>query len=842
MKTLHLVDTFSLLFKFYYPLRDLHTSKGFNTAWLNAFVRILQRLYNFKADGLIFALESGSNHRKDLHQEYKANRQAPPHLDTQLPIIFEWIERMGLCALSVAGYESDDVIASLCQHFDTPLIRIFSADKDFFQLASERVVLFDLSTQSTRGVDFCLEKYKIHPRQFTDYQGLVGDSSDGYKGVRGIGAKGAAKLLQEWGDLENIYANLDKLPSKLQSALRADKDQAFLSRTLATLKSDLTLEFKTPPNFPTENPLLKIEDALAEFEMFGLLKQIQPKATLSPLNTPLNSSQEVLDKLAKSPPCVVQTKELKEGVLLGVLPLSGEFMAVLLNDLLSPTLVQQLYTCQLIGHGLKEVFSHLGRFGAFKGASFEDISLLAWLANCYLDNSLNALVLSLHLETPAPLEGNLAQIAAAMCHNAPIILKAYTHYKKNLNPNLWALAHNLEYPLLTLLAQMQGHGFLLDLDYLQGLDTEFKQSLLELEQRIQEQAHTDINPNSSKQWAQFLYTHLGLASKHATKIKTGFSTNEMSLKALQQAYAGQSIKGVEVSSLLGTLLEYRELFKLQSTYVKPLLERQVKGKIHTLFHQTTTASSRLSSSKPNLQNIPMRTPLGQQIARAFIAPKNAVLLGLDYSQMELRLLAHFSEDSHLIHAFEQNQDIHTNTALALFNDPKQRSLAKAINFGLIYGMGANRLAATLDISLKEARDHMARYFQAFPTIKDFLDKLKEQILQEGQVRTLLGHVRAFNFEGASPKLIADHLREGANTLFQGSASDLMKLAMLAVKEHYPQLKVLVQVHDELILEVPKEQADTLAKGLQTLMQEIYPLKVPLECHVRLGSNWADLKA
>ncbi|BCZ19037.1 DNA polymerase I PolA [Helicobacter sp. NHP19-012] len=839
MKTLHLVDTFSLLFKFYYPLKDLHTSKGFNTAWLNAFCRIIQRLYNFKADGLIFALESGSNHRKDLHQDYKANRQAPPHLDEQLPIIFEWIERMGLCALSVAGYESDDVIASLCQHFDAPQIRIFSADKDFFQLVNERVVLFDLSTQSTKGVDFCLEKYKIHPKQFTDYQGLVGDSSDGYKGVRGIGAKGAVQLLQEWGSLENLYAHLDKLPAKLQNALREDREQAFLSKELATLKSDLMFDLKSPPDFPTQNPLLKIQDALAEFEMFALLKQIQLKVNLSPLSTPLNSSQELLDKLANRPTCVVQAQRLKEGVLLGVF-FEGEFRAVLLNDLLAPALVQQLYTCALIGYNLKEVFSLLG--GVLEGVDFEDISLLAWLDHCYLDNSLNALALSLRLETPAPLEGDTAQIAAAMRHNAPIILKAYEHYKAHLTPPLWELAHNLEYPLLRLLCEMQGHGFLLDLEYLQGLDAEFKQTLAQLEQRIHAQAHTDINPNSAKQWAQFLYTHLGLESKHAIKIKTGLSTNEASLKALQQAYTGQSIQGVEVSKLLSTLLEYRELFKLQSTYVKPLLERQVKGKIHTIFHQTTTASSRLSSSKPNLQNIPMRTPLGQQIARAFIAPKNCMLLGLDYSQMELRLLAHFSGDTNLITAFKERQDIHTNTALALFNDPTQRPLAKAINFGLIYGMGANRLATTLNISLKEAREHIQRYFQAFPTIKGFLEGLKERILEEGQVQTLLGHVRAFNFQGASQKLVADYLREGANTLFQGSASDLMKLAMLAVKDKYPELKMLVQVHDELILEVPKDQADTLAKELKTLMQEIYPLKVPLECHVCLGTNWADLKA
>ncbi|WP_199766947.1 DNA polymerase [Helicobacter felis] len=851
---LHLVDTFSLLFKFYFHLKDLRTSSGTSTAWLSAFVRVVQQVYKLKADHLVFALESKDNRRKTLCPTYKSNRTSPPGLEEQLPIIFEWIEAMGLDSFSMPGYESDDVIASLCHVFPETEARILSVDKDFFQLVSPRVLLCDPSSNTLKGIEECLEKYGIYPHQFIEYQGLVGDSSDGYKGVEGVGPIYGTKLIQAFSTLENLYYALEttgitnpKLPAKIQHALLRDKEQAFLSRRLAKLESGL---FNHPPTlkpFPQENPLLCIADALEHYEMFALLKQITPTyiPKTTPILPPQHTTPPTLEILNQLSTCALYL-DLQSTTLgiLGLEPVSS-FMLLDLHDPQAPACVQRLYACKLVGYQIKELFLYFKqRYQLDLPTHYEDVALLAWLHNSSLEPQMSALGRLFSLESfsgkpHAPLN------AAQMESNTRLIARAYTHYKDTLSPDLLQLARELEYPLLAILLEMQAQGFSLDLAYFQTLKQEFAQSLNTLQNQIHALAHTDINVNSTKQWAHFLYQDLGLQAKGVKKIKTGFSTDEASLKALQETYQGARVQGVEVATLLDALLGYRELFKLQSTYVEPLLTQNQHGKIHTIFYQHTTASSRLSSAHPNLQNIPMRTPLGKKIAHGFIpSAPDLFLLGADYSQIELRLLAHFSNDAHLIQAFLQNQDIHLNTALALFNDPHKRHAAKSINFALIYGMGPRRLADTLKISQQEAKDYIDRYFNAFPTIKDFLDQLKARILQEGKITTLLGHQRHFDFTNATPKLQAEYLREGINTLFQGSASDLVKLAMLKIYAHiakYPRVKMLVQVHDEIILEVPKTQVSQIALEIKTIMEGIYPLKVPLECHTSYGANWGELK-
>ncbi|WP_120944446.1 DNA polymerase [Helicobacter labacensis] len=836
---LQLVDTFSLLFKFYYHLQDLRTSTGTNTAWLSAFVRVVQQVYKLKGDHLVFALEGKENKRKTLSPTYKANRVAPPGLEEQLPIILEWMERMGLDVFSVPGYESDDVIASLCAVFEEAQVRILSADKDFYQLVSPRILLCDPGSNTLRGIEECLEKYGIYPHQFVEYQALVGDSSDGYKGVEGVGAVWGAKLIRAFGTLENLYDTLEthgitqlKLPSKLQRALLKDKPQAFLSRQLATLNTTL---FRHPPTlqpFPQENPLLRIADALQHYEMFGLLKQITP--------TPIPKSPPKSQDLHLETSSVYAIYLEPQNATLGILDIESGAFGLL--DCYNPQIDKQaLWRCQLIGYQIKEVLAFLAPPCLPR---FEDVALLAWLCDSEIKPQISALGKLLGLEAfeskpNAPLDALMLE------RNTRLIATAYRHYQRVLSPALWQLAHTLEYPLLEILLDMQTHGVCVDLDYFGSLHIEFQDTLKALQDQIHALARTPLNVNSTKQWAHFLYQDLGLQAKGVKKIKTGFSTDEASLKALQDAYAGMTIHNVNINALLEALLQYREIFKLQSTYIQPLLSCNTQSKIHTIFYQNTTASSRLSSAHPNLQNIPIRTPLGKKIAHGFIpSARDLVLLGVDYSQIELRLLAHFSGDTQLIQAFLQGQDIHLNTALALFNDPDKRAAAKSINFALIYGMGARRLGETLKISQQEARDYIDRYFNAFPTIKDFLQHLKARLLQTGEITTLLGHKRYFDFAQATPKLQAEYLREGVNTLFQGSASDLVKLAMLKIHAHiapYPRVKMLVQVHDEIILEAPCDQAGDLALEIKALMENIYPLKVPLECHTAIAPNWGDLK-
>ncbi|WP_121020813.1 DNA polymerase [Helicobacter vulpis] len=850
---LYLVDTFSLLFKFYYHLQDLRTAAGTNTAWLSAFVRVVQQVYKLKGDHVVFALESKENKRKSLCSTYKAKRIAPPGLEDQLPIILEWMEKMGLDVFSVAGYESDDVIASLCSVFAHAQVRILSADKDFYQLVSPRVFLCDPSTHALKGVEECLEKYGIYPHQFVDYQGLIGDSSDGYKGVEGIGPTYGAKLIQAFGTLENLYHTLEtkgitqpKLPAKLQHALLRDKEQAFLSRQLATLHTTLFSQPPTLQPFPQENPLLRITDALQHYEMFALLKQINPTPKNPPQISPSSpqAPQQILARLLALRVCAIA---LEPQGLLGILGLEppSDFILLNLHEAQAQACLQALYRCKLIGYQIKEVFLALNQHCSLDlPPDYEDVALLAWLHNSNLEPKISALAKVLELEAfeskpNAPLD------ALALERNTQVIAAAYAHYQHHLSPALLELGRTLEYPLLEILYRLQVQGFRLDLAYFQALQQEFKESLQALQSTIHTLARTPLNVNSTKQWAHFLYQHLGLQAKGVKKIKTGFSTDEASLKALQETYQNTVIQGVQISALLDALLQYREIFKLQTTYVEPLLTQNQHGKIHSIFYQNTTASSRLSSAHPNLQNIPIRTPLGKKIAHGFIpSAPDLLLLGVDYSQIELRLLAHFSGDAQLIQAFLQGQDIHLNTALALFNDPSKRHAAKSINFALLYGMGPQRLAQTLKISQAEAKSYIEHYFNTFPTIKDFLENLKARILQEHQITTLLGHQRHFDFTHANPKLQAEYLREGVNTLFQGSASDLVKLAMLKIHAHiapYPRVKMLVQVHDEILLEVPHAHAPRLASEIKTLMETIYPLKIPLECHTAIAPNWGDLK-
>ncbi|WP_120948458.1 DNA polymerase I [Helicobacter mehlei] len=863
MKTIHLVDTFNLLFKFYYPFRDWHTSAGFNTAWLSAFAHVIQKVYKFKANALIFALESPKSQRKTLYPDYKAKRLSPPHLEEQLPIIFDWIKQMDLCALSVEGYESDDVIASLSTLFSQQgyQVRILSNDKDFYQLVSPSVCVHDFAGNTDRGVAFCLEKYKIPPHQFRDYQGLVGDSSDGYKGVEGIGPAYAIKLLNAFENLENLYDPINSpklasmLPPKLLDALIRDKNQAFLSRQLATLQTNLFTS--TPPAlFPTQNPLLRISHELKKYEMFALLKQITPTTLFeSTPPTPklaICTPKQATEWLTPFDRCAIQLVKTSNEVLgLGILAITGKpdtqaFIFVDIRQDFTPFL-HALYQRHIIGYQLKDVFNAFRATKIPLPKHYDDIALLAWLVHSSLEPTISALA-QVFKSQAHPLhaikEINLNTLAGLALDNTRLIAQAYSHYQNTLSPDLWQIAHDLEYPLLETLFEMEGHGFSIDREYFQALYTQFVRDLEDLQKSIQEMVGA-ININSSKQWAQLLYQQLALPTKGIKKNKTGFSTDEMSLKTLQEN-APQSVQGIDVHTLLGKLLEYREIFKLQSTYLQPILDQYTAGKIHTTFYQNTTASSRLSSAHPNLQNIPIRTPLGKKIAQGFIASPHMLLLGIDYSQIELRLLAHFSQDAHLITAFKQDQDIHLNTAQALFGDQalEKRAIAKSINFALIYGMGPKRLSQSLKISLEEAKKYIQHYFNTFPTIQDFLEQLKARIEQEGEITTLLGHKRHFDFSHASPKLRADYLREGVNTLFQGSASDLVKLAMLKIQEYtkqHPQIKMLVQVHDEIILEVPQEQAPQIARDLKELMENIYPLSVPLSCHANLATNWGDLK-
>ncbi|GAA8129018.1 DNA polymerase I [Helicobacter pylori] len=883
--TLALIDTFAYLFRSYYMSaknKPLTNDKGFPTGLLTGLVGMVKKFYKDKKNMpfIVFALESQiKTKRAEKLGEYKQNRKdAPKEMLLQIPIALEWLQKMGFTCVEVSGFEADDVIASLAT-LSPYKTRIYSKDKDFNQLLSDKIALFDGKTEFL--AKDCVEKYGILPSQFTDYQGIVGDSSDNYKGVKGIGSKNAKELLQQLGSLEKIYENLDLaknlLSPKMYQALIQDKGSAFLSKELATLERGCIKEFDfLSCAFPSENPLLKIKDELKEYGFISTLRDLEnspaplildnaPALDNAPTldNAPKKSRMIVLEsaaplsafleKLEKTNARIFMRLVLdKEKKVLALaflyenqgyfLPLEEALFSPFSSEFLQNAFSQMLQHAQIIGHDLKPLLSFLkAKYQvSLENIRIQDTQILAFLKNPekvgfdevlkeYLKEELILHETIKDFKTKSKAEKS-EQLGMEL--NALKRLCAYFE-KGGLEEGLLALAREVETPFMKVLMGMEFQGFKIDVPYFKRLEQEFKNELHVLERQILDLIGVDFNLNSPKQLSEILYERLELPQNKS------HSTDEKSL-----------LKILDKHPSIALILEYRELNKLFNTYTTPLLRLKDKDdKIHTTFIQTGTATGRLSSHSPNLQNIPVRSSKGLLIRKGFIASsKEYCLLGVDYSQIELRLLAHFSQDKDLMEAFLKGRDIHLETSKALFGEElakEKRSIAKSINFGLVYGMGSKKLSETLNIPLNEAKSYIEAYFKRFPSIKDYLNRMKEEILKTSKAFTLLGRYRVFDFTGANDYVKGNYLREGVNAIFQGSASDLLKLGMLKVSERFknnPSVRLLLQVHDELIFEIEEKNALELQQEIQRILNdEVYPLRVPLETSAFVAKRWNELK-
>ncbi|GAA8034888.1 DNA polymerase I [Helicobacter pylori] len=883
--TLALIDTFAYLFRSYYmgaKNKPLTNDKGFPTGLLTGLVGMVKKFYKDKKNMpfIVFALESQTKtKRAEKLGEYKQNRKdAPKEMLLQIPIALEWLQKMGFTCVEVSGFEADDVIASLAT-LSPYKTRIYSKDKDFNQLLSDKIALFDGKTEFL--AKDCVEKYGIFPSQFTDYQGIVGDSSDNYKGVKGIGSKNAKELLQRLGSLEKIYENLDLaknlLSPKMYQALIQDKESAFLSKELATLERGCIKEFDfSSCTFPSENPLLRIKDELKEYGFISTLRDLENSPTPLILdNTPLLENTPASDNAPKKSRLIVlENTELlsaflerlkktnarifmrlvldKEKKVLALaflledqgyfLPLEEALFSPFSLEFLQNAFSQILQHAQIIGHDLKPLLSFLkAKYQvSLENIRIQDTQILAFLKNPekvgfdevlkqYLKEEWIPHEKIKDFKTKSKVEKS-EQLDREL--NA---LKRLCEYfeKGGLEEGLLALAREVETPFMKVLMGMEFQGFKIDALYFKRLEQEFKNELHVLERQILELIGVDFNLNSPKQLSEILYEKLELPKNKSR------STDEKSL-----------LKILDKHPSIALILEYRELNKLFNTYTTPLLRLKDKDdKIHTTFIQTGTATGRLSSHSPNLQNIPVRSPKGLLIRKGFISSsKEYCLLGVDYSQIELRLLAHFSQDKDLMDAFLKGRDIHLETSKALFGEDlakEKRSIAKSINFGLVYGMGSKKLSETLNIPLNEAKSYTEAYFKRFPSIKDYLNRMKEEILKTSKAFTLLGRYRVFDFTGANDYIKGNYLREGVNAIFQGSASDLLKLGMLKVSERFknnPSVRLLLQVHDELIFEIEEKNAPELQQEIQCILNdEVYPLRVPLETSAFIAKRWNELK-
>ena len=873
-KTITIIDTFGFFFRLYYAMSGLKSKDGKPSGMVSGFANFIANLKNeFASDYIIFALDSkGKTFRSEIDPNYKTNRQTPPEaLLEQLPVCIEMIEKMGLYSFSKEGYEADDVIASAVKkHKNDFLINIVTHDKDLYQLIDENVRIYSPAKKALYDRDGCFEKYGVFPEQIRDFLAICGDSADNIPGVKGIGDKGAKKLLDEFGSLEKIYENIDKLPQNRQKEhLIADKDNAFLSKKLATLYDELEIPPLEMAKFPTSNPLLNIKEILKDYSLNRLLDTLDLQNEKKDLafQAVLVTDEDELLRLVESidEQTIVSfdtettSVDSKSAKIVGFsfcfneqrayyVPLTHNYLGapkqISLN--VAKRAVERIYSGFVVGQNLKYDFRIIqNNLGLTPPKNYADTMIMAWLINPSVSVGMDALALryfnykTIKFEDVVKKGENFASVDVKNATNyasedAWITLKFYFKFQNLLDENLLNLAKNLEFPFVKVLFEMENEGIMANKFRLKAMIESNAEKLRSLTAEIYELCGENFNINSTKQLGEVLFEKLKLPSKK--KTKTGYSTDESVLSEL-----------LDLHPVIAKLLDYREIYKLQSTYCEPLLNLAMQdenNRIYSNFLQTGTSTGRLASKNPNLQNIPARGAMAKDMRNCFVAKSGYSLISLDYSQIELRLLAHFSKDPALIKAFENDEDIHARTAISIFgeSDNGKRAIAKSINFGLIYGMGANKLSAELKIPRNDAKNYIERYFAAFSTIKNFLENIKNNAKNDGFTTTLFGRKRYFDFAGATPMLLATYEREAVNTKFQGSAADIIKKAMLEISPFLGEsASMILQIHDELIFEVKDEFVNTFSQKVQTIMENVVKLNVPLKTSLSVAKSWGELK-
>lgn len=897
-KTITIIDTFGFLFRSFFALPPLRNAEGFPTGLLTGFTNFIASVEKeHNTDYIVFALDmKGPTFRNEIDPEYKANRQPPPEdLIAQLPIAVDWVTQMGFATVSKTGYEADDMIASVAKMAVEAgmKVRIVSHDKDLYQMIDDgNVVVVDAIKRKDMDEAACIEKYGIRPDQFTDYQSLLGDSADNVPGVKGVGKVTAQKLLSQFDTLQGIYDNIDEVkPAGVQKKLRDFEDDAWRSQKLVTLVDDIfeTIDFSSY-TLPEQNPFLGILDDLHKYELNGVIRQLKAKGMIDDIKPSKPALEEepkevlesvlldtetklfdVINAIAKDAIIALDTETTglddKKDSLVGFsfaiddtkgyyVPLAHAYLGV--GDQISKEIgvraLRALLEFKVVGHNMKFDLKFICPYLGMKAYTpYADSMLLAWLVNSEkpvgLDKQADLYFKHKMISFKDTVKKGenfssvaLEDAAAYAGEDALITYRLYFRLLEQLKlqnaEHLITEAKEIEFPFIQTLIEMEAEGIKIDTDFLQSFKDETEVLLDELRQKIYGLAGGEFNINSTKQLGVVLFETLELPV--GKKTKTGYSTDEKVLNGLFDAH-----------DIIPALLNYREVFKLYSTYITPLLELGLSvddRRIHTSFLQTGTATGRLSSKNPNLQNIPVRSAMGAKIRQAFIAEEGKTLIGIDYSQIELRLLAHFSQDPTLLDAFAHDKDIHRQTAVAIFGEEEadaKRNVAKTVNFGLLYGMGPKKLSVDIGVTTKEAKVIIEAYFENFPTVKTFLRSIADGAKEIGYVETLLRRRRYFNFESAPPMMKAAYERESVNTVFQGSAADLIKLSMNAISSHiktqHLNAKMLLQIHDELIFEVNEDEAEVLARNFKDIMEEIYKIAVPLRTSVNIGKNWSELK-
>ncbi len=896
MKTITIIDTFGFFFRSYFALPPLRNSEGFPTGLLTGFANLVDSLHrDHSTDYLVFALDAkGRTFRNDLYPEYKAHREAAPDdLLKQLPVAVEWIEQMGFANLSREGFEADDVIGTVTKFAKEKgmKVRIVSHDKDLYQMIDDGiVVMYDAVKKQEVDEQACVNKFGVRPKDFINFQAILGDSSDNIPGVKGIGKVGASKLINQYHTLEAIYEDIENCGTpRIQKLLLESKDKAFLSRELVTMSTDVFKDIDVESFvFEDKNYLSCLLEEFEKYEMKQAIKKAKvgieetdcevvektKSPTLSFEAVTLDSKEKlsrVLDSIDKDAMVAFDTEttglDTKTAKMVGFsfcfderkayyVPVGHNYLGVeeqvSLDDAVAA--LKKLLKFQIVGQNLKFDFSLLDKqFDMEPVIPYADTMIMAWLSNPGSKVGLDTLAKTFFKYEMKPFKEmvkkgedfSAVSIEDATFYAAEDAWMTYLLYgaiKKKMElsslTHLLKEAKNVEYPFMNVLIRMERLGIKINTDKLTELQKTLSEDLTRLTEEIYALSGAEFNIKSTQQLGMVLFQQLGL--KGGKKTKTGYSTNEAVLSSL-----------VGEHPVIEKILEYREYQKILSTYVEPLLKlasADENSRIYTSFGQTGTATGRLSSRDPNLQNIPVRSELGRSVREAFVAKEGYKLVSIDYSQIELRLLAHFSKDAALLDAFNKGVDIHMATAIKLFGEEEaasKRNYAKSVNFGLLYGMGPKKLSDELGISSGEAKEIIFNYFASFPTVKRFLEDIQERVKIDGYVETILKRRRIFDYESANGMQKAAFMRESVNTVFQGSAADLIKLSMneidSMIREENLDAFMLLQIHDELIFEIKEEKVEEISKRFVYTMENVLELEVPLECSVSVGDSWGELK-
>ncbi len=877
-----LIDASSTIFRAFYAIPTLTNAAGVPINATLGFTTMVQKILRERApDYLVVVWDSpGEKRRKQLYSEYKANRDSTPEdLKTQFANIRRVVEAYGFESTEFEGEEADDVIATLVRAATAKglEVEIASTDRDMMQLVTDRVTVIDTMKDRRFGPEEVEARFGVPPESVLDFRSLVGDSSDNIPGVKGIGEKGAAKLIGEFGTLDELLQRIDEIPAKrAREALREGADVARLSRELSRLRDDLPIELDLERARIPEPDREALVALFRELEFKRLLEQYDEDVPQSPaVETRVQIVREASElealvaRLAGAPrialSCALEPEDAMRGELVAIALTDSSDEAFLLRmaDLgestalrtLRPALESESRTW--IGHDLKRCANALGRRGIELGGRLHDVALAAYivdpsqqvqrpevLARTYLGVTL----LSAEDRFGKGAKRRTAQsvpaaelgeyLGAQAAHALPLEETLENELRERGQLELY---EDLEVPLLRVLSKMERVGVRVDEAKLVDLARQLSQRLGDVEDRIHGLAGETFNIGSPRQLQRILFEKLKLPP--TKKTKTGFSTDESVLEDL--AAQGQEIPA--------EILTYRRLSKLKSTYVDSLpgLVHPETGRIHTTFNQIVAATGRLSSQNPNLQNIPVRTPEGREIRAAFIPGEGRLLLSADYSQIELRVLAHLSGDAGLVEAFRRGADIHVRTASQVFGIPEgevsaeQRSRTKAINFGIIYGQSSFGLARTLGIAQSEAAEHIKAYFERYPGVKAFLERAVADARQRGYAETLFGRRRYLpDLHSRNRVQRAAAERMAMNSVLQGTAADLIKRAMVEIDRQLglpgaPDALMILQVHDELLFEAVPNDLAALTELVQREMRSVAELSVPLEVHIGSGRSWIE---